>query len=668
MSSVDSIQSITELPEIDDAPTIQIGSKEYSYLEILEWIENGELEDKLNAIYKDLPTEDKESFFTDLTESIQEASDKFYDLKKIYDGKAKEARDLDDDMMEIQWNEFEDACKDLSDFFERDVLDYFEEAYNEFSDQYIETSDDIAVGPELFDDGDEVEVIPTGGQVYDYYDKGIEKINYDYDLDGDIDYDDTVASVLADKEGMYETTQDIFFNVPEGYTLNIVGPTNGVVQYVFSNPATSKTVTFNVTLKEGVRYIIDSTFEAITDEQLASMDAQLQKQTFLGASIYSVWEKNNEPDLVAKLDYIPFYGDLVSQETFDSTTAYYDEGGTLSNSQIYDLYKEYLQDILSVYTGGEDGEDQSPAAMLDAMQKVLQQTATLDAADQRKLWTSLILGLAYSGEQSDFQRIFGCDLETGTGLISAIENLFLQDGTLTVNGASLCGVLELYSGSPGKYAASGLDFFGTMAYRDDMGDPMFDEFGDSQFVLDVYDQLNALISGSIPWAVDTGTSAQYVEDLNTSVEEDDLGFSLTMTADYLIAADAALDYYGGKDAADIRDGITQDNYVDQFTKGITTISAFPLGTPMEDVALALKNFIKSQPDNWRGDLAAGIIYALKMASPELLKALVAVEGFSSYFKFQIEEDTHDPAKEDKALNALKKARDELDGYRNGDIR
>ncbi len=177
----------TTYPEIDDAPDLEIGGQKFTYQEVLDLIAAGEWEATLEAIYKSLDQESRETFYNDTLEAVAQFAIDFKALSDVYEGKADQSHEMGDDVREEEWEEFEDACADISKQFERDVAEAFTEAWSGFYANYIYATESQSLGTSIYEDGDVVEVNLQGGSYYD----SLETDWDPEDLDGDLDIDYT---------------------------------------------------------------------------------------------------------------------------------------------------------------------------------------------------------------------------------------------------------------------------------------------------------------------------------------------------------------------------------------------------------------------------------------------------------------------------------------------
>lgn len=663
----------TTYPEIDDAPELEIGGRAFEYQEVLDLIAAGEWEATLEEIYKSLDQASRDTFYNDALEAVAQFAIDFKALSDVYEGKADYSHELGDDVREEEWETFEDACADISKEFERNVAEATSEAWNGFYSKYIYATESQSLGTSIYEDGDVVEVNLQGGSYYDSLETDWDPEDRDGDLD--IDYNDYENWLVEQKSTAVPV--DLYLSIEEGYVTTFNGPVNNTIEIICYNAELNKTVTFNVALTEGLRILVDSPSECVTSATIADMDESIQKITYLGTTgIYSIFETENEVSDIEKLDFLPFWNGLESRETYDTTTQWYEEGGEATSDEYYSLYQECMQTIFKVYN---DSDSTSQVANMSvAMTEVMTliQSTFENQMDQINIWYSLIMGIAMKAERKDFEWVFASG---GADMIMAIENVFAvgDHQLVSATGAAMCGILEMFSGTTGNYG--GEEFLSMIQQQTDAGEPLFTEFGDADYIMDVYDEFNALLEGNIPWAVNTGETEQYTEDLETRSLEEQYDISFTMTTDYAAAAKTAAVNVNVNlsDADEVTDGITKENYEIEMAELFLiagTVTDPNTGEPysIEQIANNIQNYISNLDEAHKDDVAAAFIHYLNQQSHEYVRALCAVSGFGTFMSNQINNGDNDPVWIDEANHVINNCWDELvddegNNFRYGEI-
>jgi hypothetical protein len=649
-----------------ESPTISVGNNDYDVTQVVEWIENGTFEEEIYKEFLLLDDDAKSTFQNDFITEWNDTINEYLTLLDENGDAQSAARESDDDALLADLNDIEDILDDTLDDMRRSTSDeQITLGLTSIGYKYFDGTTEIAIGTDMYKDGDKVAAFLNGGELYDYEQAEVELT--DTDGDGFITDHDRVASEYEDTP--YSVTQPFFLTVGEGFHVEFGSEIDGVLTFYCVNPTEGITIEFSIAnITEGNSVIFDSLHEAISDAELAKFSAEAKKFMFLGDSMDSVYVTENPMSEEAQRSNIENFDAIESKTNFEQTQAYWD-GSWSGDASAYSVYQECLGIIFDVYNAyDEEGGTGNIGA--DAMEKaqaeVLQILGEFSDQDKSNMLKSIVLGVAFEGEQADFQRILmGSD---ASSLVKAYEDSIMVGDELTENEGAVCVLIETLSGSEGLYG--GASFMDVILAVDETGEDavMSDDFGSPEKLSSILSAYQTLAEGNVSWATYVEQPEGMQETLDDMQIEEDYNISLTMSLEFSDAASAALapGFINAKDGNEATDGITKSEYSTGVAGAIQVISNQSLGTSMEDVAKALMKYFNNIPESkMADDIVAGTIYYLQQVSPKLVRSLVAVDGFASRCINKIEYGNNKPDRMNGALGALSKAKNKLDGYRNG---
>ncbi len=658
--------------------TVNISGLNINTTELLEAYENGTLDEVLEDLFKDL---DDEEFTLKLDEVVSAIKSAAKELDEISDGKRDEADDYADEGDTIKEKRLTREADELDAFvsdLKDEVADYVMDTANEIDARYIETSEDYGLSTADYKDNEVVHFKSTASaatmEETDASATAATEELTDQDGDGIITYRDQELVDAAAKQELYDTGQHLYITLEEGFVVQdflISGTTATIEAY---SAAEGKTVTFLIeNFNENMRLFFNSPDEGfISNTLLSALSEENQKLVFVGDDTNSAFDNLHPVSDADKIAAIQNSTAMLSTETFDSV---YDAWASGENNKetIKAAEQAALNRLLSNVNYFEEGSLGFSEVWADIINTDL---AGLSSSEQSDVLLSLVMAIMQEGGQ-DIANL----LLTGS-VTSLIEGVFIADGAMTVGEKTITMMLETQiEGAVGRYG--GADQFWMTSGNDGTGEGTDGEymshgilfainlegnvtmFGDQELWADTDGTIEALqeyqdaVSG-IGWMVDDGHAADYAEALGTTKTEDAKGYSSVVTSDYQAAFGTAIANIDPDDADDLgQDGINVDKYVAEVQTGISAAAEWAaIGGSVADIAnqiLAYVASISSQDKNHDGDVAAGIIYYLYQACPELVKAMCAeVPGFADKLIGYMESEVSPTKKVDSAINILEK--------------
>lgn len=535
------------------------------------------------------------------------------------------AREMDDDMGEQRAEEEQDELKDMIDFLEDNAETFVTDAENEYLKTHYSTSEDLMLTTSDFEDGDNVIIEATSNLEEIFEDTSEEyKEGTDYNQDGIVNYTDYELFTQDQKTAMYDNYQDIFLTLDPGFTVTNTEFSGDKVVYTVSNG--DKTITYEIqNISEGVHIFFDSTEENfISESTYKSWPAELQKMTYFGDSLNSVYENEHPISDTEKLKYVTTYDDAIAGIPEVATHF------GITSETIIGKTEEYF-DMLYAYYNDSSGT----ATIEEIWSDIILDMSSMSSQEKSDTILLLCMTLAMKADQ-EHTMVF---LAGAGSNISAIENVLLEDGgPYSANEAMLVMFLETNLGAVGNYGGTTMwdpNNGKVLTYNGSGNLVVLDEnFGTAeqmQEYLDLYNDTLALIG----WATNNGTATEVSEALqkNIDAEESTGGAGTVMTQEYLDALGKAASKFHPDAGDHLLDGIDEKEFQQGVTAAIQAMLGVTGSIPVSEAGDfgdlsyyidALIGYLTSGIKN-AGDIAAGVVYALDKACPDLFEAMMIAD-------------------------------------------
>ena len=616
--------------------------------ELVELFKNETLDDVLADVLKNTTDVERQAIMESVYEDLDNAIDALRDeLSGLKDDK-KDARKADDDYavedLEQEIDELDVLIDDIK-ALERGIKGVYEQY--DISNPAA-TAEDVFLSTAQIEDGAEIVALGGDETIFEAEEANDEPLT-DLDGDGFVTVRDQEIRDADNIEGQFKEKQSIFLQLSESEVIQDLKHVGNDTHIQILDRETGQLKT--VILKNhvpGVNLYLDAVNEEfVSQDTLRDLDPNTQKMTFIGDDPDSVYQKFNPRTEEDELAYIGKYGDVTSDETLNMALTY--TSGT-SSSQVKDLTKQAL-DLMF--------ESLNRPTEKPISETINEITLSLlnGVSDQVKsdVLIAVVMSLMLKGNQEYFTFFFGSG-----SIVSAIEDILVKDG-LSPEEINVVGFLEMHSGGAGRYGGaenfwnyiSGvMDSYST-GYEMAPNHEDWQSFENIKAGMELYEETVAQIG----WVSDNGVPTEVIEDVEQVIADQDDGiyevFSEKMLNN-LGKAGTKLHPKGGKAGTD---GITQKNFRAQVMKGIAAIGAAAGDGEIlsaADAANALKKFLGNLPkENWDGDVAAGIVWALCKKSPNVMRSMLAASpGLKKYLKLMMKDEKKQTPVIEDALRLL----------------
>lgn len=641
---------------------VEISEFGVSIAELVQSMQDDKLLELLEDKLEGRSSTECQEIIAEVYEQLEAAVEDLKDIEEGLEEKEDEASEMDDEALEEKYEAEQDELDELMKQVRKYLPDALEAAYEEYALKNIESGDDISVSTVSYEDGDSVSVKATGGDVEVFEDEESDyDKNTDYDGDGFITARDYDAWKSEQQNKLFDGTyQNIFLLLDDQDVVQNVMYQNSSATVTVYNTQDNKTVTFEIEgLNKGVHVYFDFNNEGTISESVYKNWAEeFQKIAYFNDDANSLYERLHEESDEKRLEYIENYTDVVDSATFTQVFNAYTSGANETTVQ------EYTKAALGKLYGVLNTTDNTTSTEIWA-EIINEDLAGLSDQTVSDVINCVVMSVVIKGGEVYFKQLFG-------GSIPAmIENAFVADGPLSTQEKVTSMILETQSGGTGLY--SGEVFLDSVILPSEetaQYDVTHEDWGGSEGREDTIAAIEAYQEAvvQIDWAVDNGSAQTAIDALQEVQEEEEQGYSNTVTEEYLKAIQKGWSYLNNSgftdDAGNLFDGITNNKYIELVGKGLSALTNYTseigIGDDISLMAQNLLDFLTAQNNEEDGDVAAGIIFILNdVTSPngELVQALCqAHSGFADTIYTLLKSEGTPTDKVNDALGIIEKYR------------
>lgn len=594
---------------------------------------------------------------------LAEFEEKAAKLKDMEDGIEDKIDQAEDDENGAKVKSLERELEDLEglyDYLKTDFVTAIQEAIQGFTAKNIQTDEDLSVNINDYTNGDHLKIEATAGTVgvFDDEEKDASTAPEDLDGDGYRTYRDEELRLSEEKSTTFEDNQDVFIN---GGQIKGVKYSDGVALITLFNPSRNETITIELSgLDKGKVHVYFDSDEAgyVSESEYSKWPEEFQKIAFFGDDPNSIHENLNPIEAADKLSFVEDFDLIANDENFNNVFPLYTSGSDES------LVKTNTMDVLAdLFNWYNEPSGTSPQ---EAWSNAYQRISTLPQGLQEDVLLSAVMMLAMEGGETYFKDLIGTQ-------VVSIEDIFLKDGKLGKNEKLAILMMELNGGGEGGIFG-GEAFFSTDAVTRQVlesdgvitngqvfgintaGSPVIV----SEYWSDVTDTKEAVIlyqeaCTKTKWITQDAAVREFAETTLTEMEEK-VGQAEVITAEIAAGVEKAIANVNPDDAKNFlgTDGIDKGPYVSEVVSALTY--ALTSGASVAAVWSAMLNYIQNTiKDSHDGDIMSGVIYYLNKYCPDLLAAILRLDGAKSTCKQLLAgEDTQNATRIQEAYDILEK--------------
>ncbi|MBU0506221.1 hypothetical protein KJ708_09530 [bacterium] len=637
---------------------IKIGDSTYNVDDLLAKAEDGTLYEYLEPELSKIAGEAEASqLLSDVYDSIEALKSDYEEMiSGVEEDEEGLDRDLDGDLYEVKKDRYEEEIDDIEaliDELDSTLYVAIQDVVNDYGRYHIRTDADIKFTPTVdYDDGDVVDIQATGGKVAastDGYD------GEDLTGEGIVTYHDYDAYLANQADNRVDgSDQGIFVYLEPEDTVQGMTYADGVLSVEVYNSRTSKTVTLDIS---GIMNNVNVYFEFGLESALPSsvynhLPKEVKQQMFVNEDIYSLYEQGLDRTAEDKLSFIDRYDEI--KEGAAAVTADY-----ATNSESALPYVEKGLEIMFGHLNDPEANNNSVAeAManyLDVLEEITDPQLKSDAL------VAFVMTMVKEAGQNYFQGMLGETIPT------LIEEIFLEDESLTKYEMLACLVLETQTGGVGKFGGAEILSLTTGVSSSDTGTlanvggifyidndngqiAIHNEYWQNEETTKAAVEAYKELILEVGWTGDAGAVDEILNYFELKTEFDETPKLGHNYADALSAALSALAEDGySKDIIDLNlfDGITGGNWyagVESILKALKGAE----GKPFDEVAAIFRDAIALiGDDNWDGDILSSVIFYLYHAGGEygeklLQKIFEADPDLKAEIKNTIKAETENP--------------------------